>query len=151
MSDTPVQDWHKKASNPHAGTIRFLGSLAGNEYDVAVNVLERSAVWVDGTLEQKAEEDNSGFLSRALDFARQAPRGALGLTKVGLGIGIAPEKIVNERREICLACSCYNGFGMCSECGCCLDAKIRLKNQKCPKSKWLKVTVSAASCSPCEG
>lgn len=44
----------------------------------------------------------------------------------------------NERFSICKSCDKYF-FGMCKVCGCVLRAKVKLKPQTCPLSKWDEV------------
>ena len=44
-------------------------------------------------------------------------------------------KLSNERKEFCNNCS-FNINNKCSACGCWIDAKTRLKTQKCPKNIW---------------
>lgn len=48
------------------------------------------------------------------------------------------EKIPNQRLEICKQCEYYEESPLkrCTNCGCFLDAKIRVKRISCPINKW---------------
>lgn len=150
MTDTQQHDWHKKRVAAESGTIRFCGVVRGLEYDIQADLNAHTCIWIDGTLESKAENDNTGFLTKAINFARKAPGGAVALAKANLGIGAVSDTVYSERRAICLSCDRYNGFGVCSECDCYLDAKVRIANQKCPIDKWQKVTIGKTNCEPCK-
>ena len=75
-----------------------------------------------------------------------ASRGLLGLIRGGakllkseLGVDAADEETMAMRKEMCLGCPIYD-FGVCVEekggCGCFVAAKIKLKGEACPLSKW---------------
>ena len=69
-------------------------------------------------------------------------RGAKGLSKYHLGVGVADEEEINKRKEICKNCELIKNKtddlkgSKCSACGCLIRAKTALKNEKCPKGKW---------------
>lgn len=43
--------------------------------------------------------------------------------------------MAKERLKICAVCKFRRVF-LCGECGCVLQAKARLPEEKCPKDKW---------------
>ena len=71
-------------------------------------------------------------------------RGVVGLTKVGLRIGIADQSVIQARRDICRVCPeatinpiiGLSNISKCKQCGCFLSAKSQLKSEKCPLGKW---------------
>ena len=73
-------------------------------------------------------------------------RGASGLSQSVLSINIAPDKIIEERREICRNCeyavspkSKPDKKVKCSLCGCLINHKIRLRKEKCPDKRWGRI------------
>jgi hypothetical protein len=61
-------------------------------------------------------------------------KGAVGLTKVALGIDPAQSRAVAQRDVLCNACPQLRhtlGLRRCGVCGCILAAKVRLASQKC--------------------
>lgn len=49
------------------------------------------------------------------------------------------DKLANERIKICNTCSSkmyYKGFAICEECGCILNSKVRVQDEKCLINKW---------------
>ena len=71
----------------------------------------------------------------------QILKGATGLLQDALNIGIVDDETYIERKQTCLNCpdELYD-FGVCggSGCQCYLAAKIRIKDQSCPKGHWAK-------------
>ena len=76
-------------------------------------------------------------------------KGAIGLTKVALGIKAAPDEIIEKRLLICTRCEHMKKskskrfkklLERCGICGCFLYAKITLKDEQCPLDipKWRK-------------
>src|ERR1035437_3778824 len=77
-------------------------------------------------------------------------RGVIGLSKVLLGINLAPKEIIDARRNVCRKCSHstknndpkfskHNGltsFSKCDLCLCYISAKSQLEAEKCPLDKW---------------
>lgn len=61
--------------------------------------------------------------------------GAIGLAKAGLGIDAAGRELEAKRHRICWGCDRRKGL-LCGECGCLLMAKIKVKSEACPLSKW---------------
>jgi hypothetical protein len=47
----------------------------------------------------------------------------------------ATEETVKERKLICQQCEHFSVF-FCKQCGCVLEAKIRLEVATCPLNKW---------------
>jgi len=48
---------------------------------------------------------------------------------------LASPETVEERLGHCSGCE-HNKLGVCKRCGCVIQAKTRLKNQKCPIGLW---------------
>lgn len=49
------------------------------------------------------------------------------------------EDLAQKRMKICNKCICkvyYKGFIICEECGCILDSKVRVQDEKCNNNKW---------------
>lgn len=44
-----------------------------------------------------------------------------------------------NRLSICEKCDKRNKLNMCTECGCFVIAKTKLKNAECPLNKWGKI------------
>jgi hypothetical protein len=62
-----------------------------------------------------------------------------------MNINKPPDEIIRKRHEICVNCERATGPRhnetkkvKCLECGCLINHKIRLKNEKCPIGKWGK-------------
>lgn len=57
------------------------------------------------------------------------------------GFKPTPLKVLEERLEICHKCEnfeskWYAGTGRCKECGCSIQAKLRMASSSCPINKW---------------
>ena len=65
-------------------------------------------------------------------------KGAVGLTKVALGVDNAPGDVRDERRRICAECLGVElGWKTeCPVCRCFIKAKTRLKAEACDLGKW---------------
>jgi len=75
-------------------------------------------------------------------------RGAIGLTKAQLGVGLAEPRIHQLRFHRCSTCPqiyeapmntpFYARFGpwACRSCGCLVKAKVRLRSERCPLGYW---------------
>jgi len=48
---------------------------------------------------------------------------------------MARSDTVSERRAYCDPCE-HNKMGICKRCGCIIQAKARLANQRCPIGLW---------------
>jgi hypothetical protein len=48
---------------------------------------------------------------------------------------VARKDTVDERRAHCDPCE-HNKMGICKRCGCIIQAKTRLANQRCPIGLW---------------
>lgn len=58
-------------------------------------------------------------------------------------IGRVTGEIAEKRFEICKACDKYlKVTHQCIECGCIMNAKVKLPNASCPLNKWGIVKVS---------
>ena len=82
--------------------------------------------------------------------AQTVVAGVVGMSKVALGIDIAPEDIIESRRDKCRQCEHasrnrsdkfkkFNGltsFSRCAKCNCFIAAKTKLEAEKCPKGLW---------------
>ena len=44
-----------------------------------------------------------------------------------------------NRLSICEKCDKRNKLNMCTECGCFIITKTKLKNAECPLNKWVKI------------
>jgi hypothetical protein len=52
-------------------------------------------------------------------------------------VTLAPEEVATERFNICKACPELKApLNICSQCGCLMGAKTKLKNVNCPLGKW---------------
>lgn len=52
-------------------------------------------------------------------------------------IGRVTDQIAAERFEICKQCPMYiKTTHQCKECGCIMNAKVKLPNAACPLDKW---------------
>lgn len=63
-----------------------------------------------------------------LDVVRDAAKGELEM---------APPSVIESRNEKCSQCEIAIA-GFCSECGCLIQAKIRLAKSECPLGTWEK-------------
>lgn len=71
-------------------------------------------------------------------------RGAVGLTKAFLGVGLADDVTIASRRDICRSCEhsekkqTPEGVKVrkCNLCLCFIGPKTKLKAEKCPADKW---------------
>jgi len=48
---------------------------------------------------------------------------------------VSKKETVKERLAKCVPCE-NNKFGICKECGCVINFKIQLANEKCPIDIW---------------
>lgn len=48
----------------------------------------------------------------------------------------ASDELVTQRSEICSTCPSYSQLKICTECGCIIPLKTRLKSAVCPIGKW---------------
>ena len=62
-------------------------------------------------------------------------KGAVGVAKSSLGVGLTSRETRRVRRAICDECNKKKG-GFCVECGCNIVLKTRLKREKCELMKW---------------
>ena len=62
-------------------------------------------------------------------------KGLVGLAKAQFGIGRSTDKLIAERKAICMSCPA-NDIGRCDKCGCYLHAKIRIRKETCPIRRW---------------
>lgn len=76
-------------------------------------------------------------------------KGAIGLTKVALGVRAAPDDVISNRLTKCKQCEFMTKthskrfkklLERCGKCGCFIYAKITLKDEQCPLDppKWRK-------------
>ncbi len=77
-------------------------------------------------------------------------QGVKGLTSSVLGIGLAEQSIIDERRNVCRDCEHatrnpnkvhlptkgLTTWSRCQICTCLIAHKTRLQNESCPKGKW---------------
>tara|TARA_R100001198_G_C5132293_1_gene149990 strand:- start:65 stop:343 length:279 start_codon:yes stop_codon:yes gene_type:complete len=68
------------------------------------------------------------------------PKTGIDLMKAGRDIAMkrfVPEKIKQERMEICQGCEHWSKeSNRCRECGCQMRVKTSLTSSKCPLNKW---------------
>ena len=58
-------------------------------------------------------------------------------------LGRVEEEVAAERFALCQACPAYIKMThQCKECGCIMNAKVKLPNASCPLGKWDAVAVS---------
>ena len=99
---------------------------------------------------KEVKEEGEKQLKKKKGCSSCAKKGLLGLIKGGakllkseLGVDAADEETMAKRKEMCLGCPIYD-FGVCVEekggCGCFVAAKIKLKGEACPLSKWEAVS-----------
>jgi len=81
---------------------------------------------------KKAKKECVGCKAKGL---KRLIRGGAGLLKAELGIDACNPDTILERRRVCESCEHYD-FGLCTECGCILAAKVKLKSENCPLEKW---------------
>ena len=67
-------------------------------------------------------------------------RGATGLVKSILGIGLSTQEVITNRKIICDSCEFKEG-SKCGKCGCWLAHKTRVAEESCPMGYW-NVTTS---------
>lgn len=65
----------------------------------------------------------------------QKIKGAVKMAQAELGINQTQEDVIEQRKAECQSCP-HNDIGRCTECGCFLWSKIRIKGEKCPVGKW---------------
>ena len=41
-----------------------------------------------------------------------------------------------ERLAVCAKCDKFSDAGLCTECGCVMAAKVKIKTLACPLKKW---------------
>lgn len=63
-------------------------------------------------------------------------RGAIGLTRSKLGIGIASNKTIAVRLQLCESCDRLTEERRCSVCSCWVDHKIQVSSETCPLGHW---------------
>ena len=68
-------------------------------------------------------------LTRAASFTTSMAKFAAG------GFRTVSHQTYQDRFAHCLPCPHYD-LGLCSACGCWLDAKVRLPHEACPEGKW---------------
>ncbi|MAK37878.1 MAG: hypothetical protein CMC15_17095 [Flavobacteriaceae bacterium] len=83
------------------------------------------------TLIANTESNNRKTISKINKFAK----GIKGLTKSTLGLGLASEEVIKERRSICDTCV-HRDNKSCSICGCFIIPKTRVASEECPKGYW---------------
>ena len=50
---------------------------------------------------------------------------------------IASTEVISTRLEICNSCEhLFKPTNQCTQCGCFIEAKVRLKGSSCPIDKW---------------
>ena len=90
------------------------------------------------------------MLTQTLESVKTIVRGALGLSRAGLGVGPADPQQVLARRKACSvrdAARHRNNIGVgglmvltpmstCRACKCHIRAKTSLASEKCPLGKW---------------
>lgn len=59
-------------------------------------------------------------------------------------IGRVEAEVAEARLELCKACDRYLALlHQCKECGCIMDAKVKLPNAFCPIGKWATAPAAA--------
>lgn len=80
----------------------------------------------------------------------QAMRGVVGLAKVATGIGLAPDDIIQHRRDRCRECEFatrnkelmarpskgLTAYSQCEKCTCFIKYKTQVASEQCPLEKW---------------
>ena len=61
--------------------------------------------------------------------------GFLGLLKASANVDVVNSEAIRKRRMICAGCDRKKGW-KCTECGCLVAAKTKLKSESCPLDKW---------------
>lgn len=56
-------------------------------------------------------------------------------------VATASKDLQAERLAICKSCEHLTKFNRCRQCGCFMDAKTWLAEQRCPIGKWEKISV----------
>lgn len=49
---------------------------------------------------------------------------------------VASGEVAEQRLSVCNSCEFLSKARTCKKCGCLVDAKTRLANQRCPLHKW---------------
>ena len=49
---------------------------------------------------------------------------------------LATDEKVAERIAICTPCEEYTSKGICNQCHCLMEAKVKFDEAKCPLGKW---------------
>ena len=71
------------------------------------------------------------------------PRNARPWDLFNKNLGRVQTTIAEERYEICAVCpQLIKLTGQCKECGCFMQAKVKLPNAFCPLDKWKAVSIS---------
>lgn len=139
---------HQRRPGPK-GTLRFVGKVNGQPYDVIVSVEGKTVEWFDNEnvdevlapsrpATKKSKDDGcGGCVGTIIKFAK----GGWGQMKAKLGLDAAGPELIARRTEICETCpSGMYRFGICDPerggCDCVLDAKVRIKDQSCPEGHW---------------
>ena len=92
----------------------------------------------------------NGCGHKVLETVSTVGRGAIGVTKSAIGIGLADERTIQQRLDICRHCphALKNPSPMfakflgltnkskCSVCECFIFHKSRLNKESCPMDKW---------------
>jgi predicted Zn-ribbon and HTH transcriptional regulator len=60
------------------------------------------------------------------------------------GFKTTPDDIFEQRLNVCKSCEHYDeksfaGTGRCGECGCSIQAKLRIGSSSCPLNKWTAI------------
>jgi hypothetical protein len=56
--------------------------------------------------------------------------------------GRVTKEVAQERFNICKVCPRYiSATHQCKECGCIMNAKVKLPHAECPLGKWAKVEI----------
>jgi hypothetical protein len=76
-----------------------------------------------------ANSPTPGVINRAASFTSSMARFAAG------GFRTVSHQTYQDRFAHCLACPHYD-LGLCTTCGCWLDAKVRLPHEVCSEGKW---------------
>ena len=75
--------------------------------------------------------------SRAPNVVARTASFTSSMTKFAAGgFRTVSHQTYQDRYAHCLACPRYD-LGLCTTCGCWLDAKVRLPHEACPEGKWV--------------
>jgi len=101
-----------------------------------------------------------GTVRRAMCMAA---RGAVGIVKTVVGVGLATAEVIERRRAICRGCEiavecvrspgrkCWCGdpvkmaMGTAEGCGCLIEVKTQVENAVCVKGLWTSVVEGGRS------